>query len=132
VIDRKPSPLRLSRPAVRGWSGDATEAADEPESLLEPGALRRGFSLARSEKRRPRRWLADLVGPPPPAPGAEDVQRQLAELEVLAERLHVRERDLVRREEAAARWFSELNRIQRQLDEERRRELRVGAERAVR
>jgi hypothetical protein len=100
--------------------------------MLEPGALREGFALARRESGRPRRWLADLVGsgvPQQAAGRSDDVHLRLDELEAIEQRLKLRERELVRREEAAARWFSELNRIQRLIQEERQRlEARGGTE----
>jgi hypothetical protein len=122
VIEREPTPLRAPRPPQHGWPLHAEDVPADLDSMLEPGALREGFSLARRESGRPRRWLADLVGngAQQAAGRGEDVQRRLEELEAVERRLALRERELLRREEAAARWFSELNRIQRLIEEKQR------------
>src|SRR5207249_6797259 len=100
----------------------AEDVPAELDSMLEPGALREGFWLARRESGRPRRWLADLVGNAQHAAGRDDkVQRRLDELEAVGQTLALRERELVRREEAAARWFRELNRIKRRIEEQQQR-----------
>jgi hypothetical protein len=118
VIEREPIPLWAPRPPEQARPLQADDAPADLDSMLEPGALREGFALARRESARPRRWLADLVGNGTHQPaGGEDVRRRLHELEAVEQRLALRERELVRREEAAARWFSELNRIHRLIEE---------------
>jgi hypothetical protein len=67
---------------------------------------------------RPRRWLADLVARPAPP---DELQRRLAEVEAAERRLVARERELLRREAAAARWFGELSRTQQVLEQRERR-----------
>jgi hypothetical protein len=162
VIEREPTPLRPPRPPEHGWLPADEDAHVELDSLLAPGELREGFSLARREASRPRRWLADLVGhhdaPPAAAPThlaefeerrhelderelralaqrddtlrereqwsagrREELEQRFLELESAQQKLEARERELVRREEAAARWFSELNRIQRLIEEKQQR-----------
>jgi len=131
VIEREPTPLRAPRPPEHGRPLHADHVPADLDSMLEPGALREGFALARRESARPRRWLADLVGNGAhrQAGRNEEVRLRLDELEAVEQKLALRERELTRREEAAARWFRDLNRTHRLIEEKQQRlEARGGAE----
>ena len=153
MIEREPRSLRPPRPHNRGWPDADQETQADVDSLLEPGAIREQFSMARKEVARPRRWLGDLVGHghghsraasvEPPAENGherelralarrdetlreweqwiagrrEELQRRLDELAAVEQSLELREREVLRREEAAARWFAELNRTHRLIEE---------------
>src|SRR5439155_23176395 len=123
VIEREPTPLRAPRPPEHGRPLHADHVPADPDPMLEPDALREGFALARRESARPRRWLADRVGNGPhrQAGRNEEVRLRLDELEAVEQKLALRERELTRREEAAARWFRELNRTHRLNEEKQQR-----------
>jgi len=140
LIDKDPRPLWPPDGSERRPPGDPSRLPPpDDEDRLVAGELRSQFAQARRSAGRAPRWLADLVGPPavpqqqpdhaaqgPTAPDLERQHRQLeqraAELEERLRRLDRREAEVLRREEAAARWFTDLNRAQRQLDDERRRQ----------
>jgi len=71
----------------------------------------------RAERTGVESLLEQVAGEPPQATARRlrdvDLERRAAELDA-------RERELVRREEAAARWFGELARIERLHEQERR------------
>jgi hypothetical protein len=85
----------------------ARDNAVHDESLLQAGELRQTFAAARAEARGPR-WLVDVS-----VPAEGDVDLRLAEL-------RERERRVEQREQAVARWFRDLSRAQRRLEDERR------------
>jgi hypothetical protein len=72
----------------------------------------RGLARRDETLREREQWIANR---------REELQRRIEELETIERSLELREREVLRREEAAARWFTELNRMQRLIEEKRRR-----------